>query len=193
MNKKEFLNELESKLVGLPKEDISDRIDFYSEMIDEKVHEGKSEEEVIKELGSTDDIVKEIAYEIPLTKLVKQKVKPKRQLKAWEIVLIILGFPLWLPLVLVAFILCLVAYLLIWVLVIVTYVVELALVVGSIGSLVAFFLSGANAVYLGLALMYAGAAILLVFGCIGATKLTLKLSKKIITKIKTSFMKKGNN
>ena len=193
MNKKDFLNELESKLVGLPKEDISDRIDFYSEMIDEKVHEGKSEEEVIKELGSTDDIVKEIAYEIPLTKLVKQKVKPKRQLKAWEIVLIILGFPLWLPLVLVAFILCLVAYLLIWVLVIVTYVVETALIVGSVATLVAFFLSGANIIYLGMSLMFAGGALLLVFGCIGATKLTLKLSKKILIKIKTSFMKKGNN
>lgn len=196
MRKEIFLNELRYKLKGLPEKDIEDRISFYSEAIDDRIDEGKSEEEAVAELGSIDDIVNDIAKETPLVKLVKEKVTPKRSLNAWEIVLLVIGFPLWFPLVLTALILCLVAYLLIWVLVIVTYSVEMGLIGSSIWGLVAFFgylSSGTfNPVPLGIFVMAGGAAILFIYACIGATKGTFVLSKNIITSIKASFIKKGS-
>ena len=197
MTKLIFLNTLQSKLAGLPEEDIANRISFYSEMIDDMVDDGKSEEEAINEIGSVDDIVDEIAQDTPLLKLVKEKVKPKRQLRAWEIVLIVLGFPLWFPLVLVALILLLVAYILIWIMVIVTYTVETSLVVASIGSFVAFIAymvhGDFNLMTLAASIMCSGGATLLLFGCIGATKGTIKLSKTIFRKIKSSIIRKGKN
>ena len=196
MKKQEFLDELRNRLQGLPPDDLNDRISFYGEMIDDRMDEGKSEEEAVADIGTVDDIVNEIVKDTPLVKLVKEKIKPKRKLKAWEIVLLILGFPLWFPLVLTALILCLVAYLLIWILVIVCYVVELSLSVAATAAPVLMIVQAVNGgpvvVYLGLWLMCLGGAILLFLGCIGATKLTLKLSKKIITSIKKAFVKKGD-
>ena len=98
MNKSEFLKELEKNLKGLPKEDIDERIEFYSEAIDDRVEEGKTEEEAVEEIGTVEEVVREIAEDTPLLELVKKKMKPKRSLSAWEIVLIVLGFPVWFPL-----------------------------------------------------------------------------------------------
>ena len=126
MKKEEFLKELKRRLKGLPKDDLENRIRFYGEMIDDRIDDGMSEEDAVKEVGTVDEVVAQIAAETPLARLVKERTKPKRSLRAWEIILLILGFPLWFPLALTALILCLVGYLLIWVLDIVVYAVELA-------------------------------------------------------------------
>ena len=198
MTKKEFLSSLRSKLQGLPPEDIDERIGFYSEMIDDRMDEGKSEEEAIADIGTVDDIVMEIAKDTPLVKLVKEKMKPRRRIKAWEIVLLVLGFPLWFPLLITCFVLVFVFWILVWVLAIVTYAVEAALVGTSVGGIVAFvayFLDGRmNYTALGASIMCAGAAILMVFACIGATKGCVALTKNIVTGIKMLIIgkKKGD-
>ena len=197
MNKVDFLNELREKLAGLPKEDLDNRISFYEEMINDRMDEGKSEEEAIAEIGSVDEIVKQIASETSLVKLIKEKAKPKKEKKSgWTIALIILGFPLWLPLLITAFALLLVAYILVWVLVIITYSIELSLAIGFIAGLISFIIGLAvgqpSLATLGAALACLGVGLLFIFACIGATKVTLKLSKAIIVKIKTAFMRKGN-
>ena len=195
MRKDEFLNELRNRLVGLPKDDLENRISFYDEMIEDRIDEGKTEEAAVEEVGPVEEVVRQIASETSLVKLVKEKATPKRSLKTWEIILLILGFPLWFPLVLVAFILCLVGYLLIWILVIVTYVVEGSLIVSSLGGIVGFFaylFNGTmNLTSLGTAIGCAGAALLFIFACIGATKVTIKLSRNIVIKIKTAFIGRG--
>ena len=195
MKKQEFLTELRSKLVGLPKEDVDNRINFYEEMINDRIDDGKSEEEAVADIGSVDEVVRQIANETPMLKLVAEKAKPKRALRAWEIVLIILGFPLWFPLVITASVLALVFYLLFWILVIVSYAVEAALAGTSVMGLVVFcaYLADGtvNLLPLGYSLMALGGAMLFVFACIGATKLTIFLSKKMVLGIKTAFIRKG--
>lgn len=195
MNKQEFLNELRARLNGLPKNDIEERLAFYEEMINDRMDEGFSEQEAVDDIGTVDEIVEQIAKETPLVKLVKEKVRPKRSLKAWEIVLIAISSPIWFPLVLTAFILCLVAYLLIWVLALVVYTVEASLIVASLAGFITFIAYMANGQFhlmsLGTGVMCAGAAVLMIFACIGATKLTIKLSKKIILAIKRAFIRKG--
>ena len=127
MKKKEFLKELRKNIQGLPENDINERIDFYSEAIDDRMEEGLSEDEAVAAIGSVDDVVNDIAGDTSLVKLVKNKVTPKKRLSGGVILLLILGFPLWLPLLLTAFVLLLFAYLLTWVLVIVSYAVEVGL------------------------------------------------------------------
>lgn len=197
MKKEQFIEELKNRLKGLPKADLEDRISFYEEAINDRIADGKTEEEAVRDIGTVDEVVNEIAKDTPLVKLVKEKVTPKRSLTALEVVLLILGFPLWFPLVLTAFILCLVGYLLIWIFVFVSYVVEIALAVASIGALIAMFASIGSGTFnlaaLGASIMCAGGAILWVFVCIAVTKLTIELSKSIIGGIKKSIMKKGKN
>ena len=98
MNKHEFFEQLGRGLSGLPQEDIDERLTFYGEMIDDRVEDGLTEEEAVAEIGSPDEIASQIISETPLSKLVKQKVKTKRQLKTWEIVLIAVCSPVWVPL-----------------------------------------------------------------------------------------------
>ena len=195
MKKEEFLKELELRLQGLPEEDKKERVSFYKEMIEDRVDEGKTEEEAINALGGLEKVTNEIIEETPLMNLVKERVKPKRSLRAWEIILLILGFPLWFPLLLVFFVLCLIAYLLIWIGVIVIYSIELALNVSSVTGLIlfiAYLTGGTFSLYsLGMMILGAGLSILLFFGCVGVTKGTCLLSRNIVRKIKSSFVKKG--
>ena len=98
MYKIDFLSALESALKGLPEDDISRTIEFYNEMIDDMTENGMSEKEATATIGSVDEIASRIISEIPITKLVKKRIKPKKRLGALEITLIILGSPIWLSL-----------------------------------------------------------------------------------------------
>ena len=197
MNKKEFLEELEKRLQALPKEEIQERLEFYSEAIDDRVEEGKTEEQAIEEIGTLDEITWEIVKKTPLVTLVKEKVKPKRRIRPWEIVLICVGFPIWFPLLITAMVLVLVAYILAWVLVIVTYSVEIATSVAGVAALssgAAVFFSGEHWFGFGLVgagIMCLGFALLWIFACIGATKASISLTRAIILSIKKRFVKRG--
>lgn len=193
MKKQEFLDELRRKLKGVSKNDSEERVGFYNEMIEDMIADGKSEEEAVKEVGNVDDIVKQVIAETPLLSLVREKIKPKRALKGWEIALIIIGFPVWLPLLITAFALAITAYVLIWVGVLVTYSVEFSFAVAGLGGIVCFFayLIGGevNLITLGIGLLGAGLSLPTFFGCVKVTSLTIKLSEKIIVKIKSLFVK----
>jgi uncharacterized membrane protein len=66
MNKREFLKKLDKKLQILNEEERKDIINEYTDIIDNKVNDGKTEEEAVLEFGSVDVLVNEIleAYKI---------------------------------------------------------------------------------------------------------------------------------
>ena len=101
MRKQEFIFELWKKLSDLPKGEVEERLSFYSEMIDDRMEDGLPEEEAVSEIGSPDEIAAQIMGDIPLSKIVKEKIKPKRKLSALEIVQLVVGFPLSFPLLIV--------------------------------------------------------------------------------------------
>ena len=199
MTKKQFLDELRSKLVGLPKEDVDERISFYEEMINDRMDEGKSEEQAVSEIGTVDEVIKQIARDTPLMSIVKHKMKPKRRLRGWEIVIIILGFPFWFPIMVTAFVLMFVGFILMWTGAIVTYAVETSLIAACFMSLVSFFLGyfdgtgiTANLPYIGMALMCFGGAIGFGFACFGVTKGMINATRGMFIGIKSWFIRKGD-
>ena len=66
MNKKSFIKKLKNNLIILEESEVNDIIEEYSNNIDEKIKNGKSEEEAIKDFGDIDELSKEIlkAYKI---------------------------------------------------------------------------------------------------------------------------------
>ena len=52
MTKQAFAAALRNELSGLPREDIDRSIDFYCEMIDDRMEEGLTEEEAVSAIGS---------------------------------------------------------------------------------------------------------------------------------------------
>lgn len=195
MYKKEFLELLESKLQGLPKEDIEDRINFFDEMITDEVEEGKTEEEAVAEIGNVDDVVREIAKETSLVKLVKEKIKPKRKIKAWEIVLLIILFPIWFPLLVVSSVLLLVFCMLVWILLIIVLSLLVSsggyVIAGSLAFVLNMFHGDFNMPLLGAVLMCAGLALISIVLIKPVFLLSLKISKNILIGIKQTFIRKG--
>ena len=192
MNKTEFTNQLSAALTGLSEEDIKKSVDFYTEMIDDRIEDGMPEEEAVAAVGSIDDIRSNILQEIPITRIVKEKITPKRAFSPMEIVLLIIGAPLWLPLLLTFIIVGLVIYLCFWIIILSLYVVDLSVFVSGIFGFIAPFTGVSTAsggVFLvgcGLALL--GLSVLLFFGFNQVTKGMLFLSKKIVLGIKKLFV-----
>mgnify|MGYP003451557927 CR=1 FL=1 len=56
MNKIEFSESLKQKLSNLPKDELEERVNFYLEIIEDKIEEGIKEEEAIAQLGSVEEI-----------------------------------------------------------------------------------------------------------------------------------------
>ena len=196
MNKEEFLAELSRRLSGLTDSDIRERVDFYREMIEDHVEDGLSEEEAVAEIGDARQIVEQIMSEIPLTRLVKERVRPKRKLKAWEIVLLVLGSPVWVPLVLAAAAVVLSVYVVIWAAVVCIYAADVSLAAGAISGIlgIVLYLKEGNALgalfSVGMGFASAGLAILLFFGCVWLTKSVVHITGRMLLKLKASFVRK---
>lgn len=198
MNKQEFLTQLRKGLSGLPQDDIEERLAFYSEMIDDRMEDGLSEEDAVSEIGNVDEIISQIITDIPLAKLVKEKIKPKRTLSAWEIVLLTLGCPIWLSLLLATVAVIFSVYIVLWSAVVCLWSIEAALLASSlvgILSVTVFVFKGngpAGLAMLGIGIACAGLSIFLFFGCKSVTKGILLLTKKIALGIKSLFVGKEN-
>lgn len=196
MNKSEFLQELQNKLSALPPRDKEEHLSFYSEMIDDRMEDGATEEEAVAGVGTADDAAAQILAETPLFKLVKEKVKPKRKLRAWEIALIALGFPVWFPLLIAAGAILLSVYLALWSLILSLWAAEAAIAVSAVAGVLggAFYALAADGA-LGLLLIAAGLllsglSVFLYFGCKEATKGALLLAKKAAYGMKKQFIRK---
>lgn len=198
MNKQEFLAELRKELHGLPQNDIEERLTFYNEMIDDRMEECLTEDAAVSEIGTVNEVVSQIVTETPLSKIVKEKVRPKRTLRVWEIILLALGSPIWLSLLIAALAVIFAVYVTAWSVIVALWASELALAVSSIGSILsavifAFQVNGIVAIaVLGAGIAFAGLSIFLFFGCKETTKGILFLTKKMILGIKSLFIGKEN-
>ncbi len=196
MSKQEFLVQLRKGLSGLPQEDIEERLTFYSEMIDDRMEEGFTEEDAVSRIGSVDTIISQIKADIPLAKLVREKMKPKKHLKTWEIVLLVVGSPIWLSLLLAAFAVMLSLYASLWSVIISLWAVFGSLIGCAFGGVVAGIViaCSGNALsgiaMLAVGIVCAGLSIFMFYGCKAATKGILILTKKFAIWIKNCFIKK---
>ena len=196
MNKEQFITELKNGLSGLPQTDIDERIVFYGEMIDDRMEEGMSEAEAVYGIGSVEEIVSQTISEVPLTKIVKKRITPNRSLQTWEIVLIVLGLPLWLPLLLAALAVILALYAVIWSLILSLWAVELSMIACALSGMAAAVVHWFHGdilpgfAMLGVAFLFGGISIFGFFGCLAATKGILILTKKAMLSIKSRFIRK---
>lgn len=196
MNKQEFLSELKNRLAGIPQKDIDQTIEFYEELILDKMEEGQLEEEAIASLDSIDEIVKATLSNVSIPKLVKEKFAPKRSLKTWEIVVIAATSIIWVPLAIALLSIILSLYVGLW-----SGVIALAASTVSVGALSLIIVGGildlctghvASGIFtIGLALAFLGISLLLGLLTVKLSKLMVVLCKKIILWIKSLFVKRG--
>ena len=196
MKKSEFIDALSAELRGLPKDDVARWLEYYTEMLEDRIEEGMSEKEAVASLGEPKGVAKEILGQTSFAKLIKNKVKPKRKLRTREIVLICIGAPVWVPLVISAVAVFFSALAVLFAGFLSLWAIEISLAVGAISSIaggVLFLVTGS--VYQGLLLFGAGlvCAGLAYFGfflCKWLTVLLLKACKAFLLFVKSLFVKK---
>ena len=197
MNKLKFILELHDKLSFLSADDIEKSVEYYSEIIDDYVEDGLSEDDAVAALGDVDTIVSSILAETPMTHIIKQRIKPRRRLGALEIILLILGSPIWISLGLAFLAVAISIYVSLWSVIISLWAVDLSLAACLLGGIAACAIlltlgHTASALYiLGAALLCGGVAIFMFFGCKAVTKGILLLTKNITLSFKNLFIKRG--
>ena len=201
MTKEEFLNALRNRLEVFPKDEAEGYLNYYREMIEDQVDDGVPEKQAVEALGSVDDIFAVILQETALAKLLREKMKPKRKLKMWEILLLSIGSPVWVPLAIAlavtALSLILALYIVLWSLTVSLCAIELSVAISGLGALFASpiqLVAGGNALAAGVlfsvALVCVGLSLVLFQPSILAVKGTAKLTKQIWLGIKSLIVRK---
>lgn len=197
MTKEELLINLKNRLSFLSAQELEKAMSFYSEAVDDRIESGFSEEDAVADLGDINEIAKNIELELPITELVKNKVKNSRDKsdnKTLWIVLAICGFPLWLPLAIAFCTIIFAIYIVIWSVVFCLYAALFSFAVLSVTGIVAgiirsFLVSPANGLMIiGVAISCAGLFILLIKPILLLTKKIIKLTALIAKKIKGLFV-----
>ncbi|MBQ9967453.1 MAG: DUF1700 domain-containing protein [Oscillospiraceae bacterium] len=187
MTKDRFLFLLRDRLSALPQDELEERLDFYSEAIADRIEEGYTEEAAVQEMGPIDRIAADILQMQPVTK--------KRRMKAWELVLLILGSPVWLSLLIAALAVVFSVYISLWSVIVSLWAAFISAAVCVLGCLLAgvcFLCTGgycSGVAMLASSMVCAGCSILLFFGSTGATKGVLWLTKRSALWLKLRFKK----
>ncbi len=205
MTKVEFLQTLDKKLFGLAENEIEERLIFYSEMIDDRIEEGLSEEEAVAAVGDVDEIAASIMADFSQPKTeteTEAEVKPeheqktKRHISSTEIALLIIGFPLWFPLIIAGFVVGLALYISAWAVMISLWAAFVSIAASSVAALFGGMINvfGAHPLtgiaLFGAALVLAGLSVFAYYGCKVLSKLIIMLTKWIFRVIKGLFTKK---
>jgi uncharacterized membrane protein len=163
VSKEAFLSELRSRLNGLPQEDIEDRVQFYAEMIDDRMEDGLSEADAVANIGSIDTIVSQIMSEIPLSRIVKTKTAGHKKLSGAAIALLVITSVVWVPLLMAGIIVFASVYVALWAVVVALIATCASMYIGGVGVMIgsAVFFSQGNAMA---GVFYIGAGIALI-GC----------------------------
>ena len=165
MTKLQFVQALGQKLSPLPKIDLEERLRFYTEMIEDRMEEGFSEEEAVAAVGSVEEIAAQILVDFP-------QPEPKKK-NGWLIALLILGSPVWFSLLMAAFAVALSLYASLW-----SVIVSLWAVFGSL-ALCGLVGLAAGIISFVAGLVCGGLSIFLFFGIKALTLVTIGLTKKL--------------
>lgn len=185
MNKEQLLTEVKQKISALPQNDIEKSLDYYSEIIDDYIEDGLSEEQAIEQIGTVDEIVSQIMTDVTVDKTTK-----KRKRRVWEIVLLAVASPIWLPVLIAALVVIAAVYIVIWAVVIVLYAVVVSFAAAAIcgifgGAVLLIFAQNYPQALLlfGAGLISAGIAILLFFAFNKITSSICVFTKFIFKKL----------
>ena len=133
MSRDAFIGELRHRMAGLPQETVERTVEYYSELIADSMEDGVSEEEAVSRLGSLDEIVTNVVKDTPLTQIVQTRVQEKKAkgVSAWVIVLLILGAPVWLPLLIAVLAVVLALFITLWAVVIALWAAVAAVILAG--------------------------------------------------------------
>ena len=202
MTKNEFITEIKAGLQGYPDDEVIKSLSFYTESIDDRMEDEMQEDKAVSELGSIQDIIRNIKLTMPIAVLAKTRIKESKEKsssKTLWVILAIAGFPIWFPLLLAFASVALAVYISIWACIIALYACELAFGLSGIVCLVYSFIhmvtiSRAGGIIIaGGSLFLIGLFLVLLKPMISISKSLIKSTESFLKWIKKMFIGKEHN
>jgi len=201
MTKQEFLQGLETRLQQENIANVDSVLDFYDEMISDRMEEGMSEEDAVAKNEDIESIVNSMNLEKSMPNLIKDTIakkhdnaKKNNKSASWTVLLVI-GAPIWIPLALAymavvfSFILCIFSLLLAY------FAIALSFSVSSIlyfiGAFTVFIgnVTFAGCVFMiGTSLLLGGISVFMWIGAKSVTREILDFTKTILRKAKGGIL-----
>ena len=196
MTKNAYLSELADRLRQLPQSEIDKSIAYYSEIIDDRMEEGCSEEEAVNGLEAPVTAAERILQDAPLGMLVRERIRPKQAVSGWIIALLVIGFPVWFPLLLAAAGIVFAMYVVVWSLVFAFFASTFAVGTASLAVLITAFVragEGAGLIFalLGVGLLGIGCFILMGLATWMAASGVVRLTAALIRSMKMKLIHGG--
>ena len=193
MNKQEYLGALEYALAQMPPEEREKHLAYYDELICDMCEDGMSEEEATSRLGDPNAVAQELLAALPLATLVKTRIRSGGSLSPLVIALLVLGFPLWFPLLAACGAVVLSLIITMWALFVSYAAVAAALLISAIAMAIALplgYVESSPLMAAGLLLAFTGAGILLALALPPLARLLGRATKAIGRGVKSIFIKK---
>ncbi len=211
MTKAVFMRTLSDRLVSVTPERIAPTdamrsLDYYEEMIDDRMEDGMSEEEAVAAVGHPDDVFRSILASLPqFPASAERQPEPvpqpdprtrEKKTSPWKTVLLIVASPVWVPLLIAAAVVLFSLYIALFSVVVSLWGVFVSLTAGGavlIASSVPLFIREgmpAGMASLGLGLASAGLAILLFFVCTALTRLAARITASTFRSAVSLFHRK---
>jgi uncharacterized membrane protein len=197
MDKNEFLMRLRAALSRLPAYEIDQLLTFYAEMIDDRVEDGMTEAQATESLGNVEQIAEQLIAQTPVVPKAIARVKTRN--RALNIVLLIVGAPIWLPLAFAFAITALSIWLVIWVLLVSLWTVIVALLLSGIAGIAAgvYFLATLHPLtallVVGIGLSCIGIGLFSYFGVLAASKGLYQLTILFASKVRSLFIREAHH
>ena len=139
MSRDAFIGELRHRMAGLPQQTVERTVEYYGELIADSMEDGLTEEEAVARLGSLDEIVASVVKDTPLTQIVQTRVQEgkKKGISGWVILLLVLGAPVWLPVLIAALAVLFALFVALWAVVIALWAVVAAVILTGLVAMVA--------------------------------------------------------
>lgn len=202
MTKSQFLDRIKAGIASLPQGDKEKYLEYYSEMVDDRMEEGMTEEGAVADIGSPSDIIAQILREAPSKAKEENKEKTITEklnehidsdTRPWIIAVVVLTSPIWVPILfgLASGLIGIAAG--VFSAIIAFYASAVSVLAAGIACIVkAFFtaLTGEIIAYVGAGLLCIGISILLFLLGNLCVKLTVKLIKLAVEFVKSKLGKK---
>lgn len=203
MKKSEFLERLRREIRNLPYDEVEKTITYYEEMISDRIEDGATEEEAVASLGTPEAIARDLQANQPFSTIIKRKVEDYKEKRSSEntalvIVLLIVLFPFWFPILMSGLSVLAGLFAAIGGIIVTFWAVSIAIGVGGVGLIIAsafgfatsYIPTGFFSIGSGIALI--GLSIIAVIISIYATKGIVKLMGMLIHSIKKLFVRRSN-
>ena len=184
MNKKEFYREIRSNLKDFRSEEVERIVEYYAEIIDEKIEEGVTEEEAIKSLGDLKSNLNVIKADLVIE---RSEEKKSHGFRNSLIILGICSSPILIPIGISFFIVLFSLVFVLFVLLFSFAIAAISVLIGTCGLLIQLIVEGNS---IGLILMLLGGGLvgvsifsLLSYGVFKFSKFSLNFLNKLFSNI----------